>query len=124
MKEYTCILCPRGCELKAEWIIGAQGEKELKVTGNFCPRGVKYATEEETSPMRTVTTSVYVQGGEEKMLSVKTADTVPKGKVAEVLAEASLLRPSAPVFVGDVLAEDIAGTGVSLVATRRVEASA
>ena len=50
--EYTCIVCPRGCRLTAEKVT-EDGKEIIKVTGNFCPRGAKYATEEMTCPMRT-----------------------------------------------------------------------
>jgi len=118
--EYTCIVCPRGCHLKAEWGTDESGNKKVLVEGNFCPRGEKYATEEMTCPMRTVTTSLYVTGGEGKMVSAKTNDTVPKAKIADVLAAAAAYVPAAPIKVGDVLIENIAGTGRNLVATRNV----
>ena len=54
VKEYTCIVCPRGCHLTAEKVV-ENGTETIKVEGNFCPRGVKDATEEMTCPMRTVT---------------------------------------------------------------------
>ena len=118
--EYTCILCPRGCHLTAEWTVNEQNEKTVSVTGNFCPRGIKYATEEMTQPMRTVTTSLYVSGGDEKMVSVKTNDTIPKAKIEEVLEEARKISATAPIMVGDVLISNIAETGRDLVATRKV----
>lgn len=118
--EYTCILCPRGCQLTADWVTDDNGEKKVAVSGNFCPRGVKYATEEMTMPMRTVTTSVYVEGGDEKMVSAKTSDTIPKEKIEEVLAAAKTLNVTAPLNVGDVLIENVADTGRDLVATRKV----
>lgn len=119
--EYTCIVCPRGCHLTAEKTV-ENGKEIIKVTGNFCPRGVKYATEEMTCPMRTVTSSCYVAGGDEKMVSVKTDDTVPKTKIEDVLAAISTLSLTAPVSVGDVLIKDVAGTGRNVVATRNVAA--
>ena len=119
--EYTCIVCPRGCHLVAEKVT-ENGEEKINVTGNFCPRGVKYATEEMTMPMRTVTTSLYVDGGEIKMVSAKTSNTVPKASIKDVLKAASDVRVKAPVKVGDVLIENVAGTGKDLVATRNVTA--
>ena len=118
--EYTCILCPRGCHLTAEWTVNEKNEKTVSVSGNFCPRGIKYATEEMTQPMRTVTTSVYVSDGDEKMVSVKTNDTIPKAKIEEVLEEARRISVTAPIEVGDVLISNIAETGRDLVATRKV----
>ena len=122
VKEYTCIVCPRGCHLTAEKVM-EDGKEVIKVEGNFCPRGVKYATEEMTFPMRTVTTSVYVSGGEEKMVSVKTEDTVPKESIQKVLEEAGKLTAAAPIKVGDVLIPNVGGTGKNLVATRNVPAA-
>ena len=119
--EYTCIVWPRGCRLTAEKVT-EDGKEIIKVTGNFCPRGAKYATEEMTCPMRTVTSSCYVSGGDEKMVSVKTDDTVPKVKIGQVLDAISKLSLTAPVSVGDVLIRDVAGTGRNVVATRNVGA--
>lgn len=121
--EYTCIVCPRGCHLTAERVV-ENGVEKIAVTGNFCPRGVKYATEEMTRPMRTVTTSLYVTGGDIAMVSAKTNDTVPKDRIEEVLREASGVVATAPVKVGDVLIENVAGTGRDLVATRNIKAKA
>lgn len=119
--EYTCILCPRGCRLTAEKKVGENGETAILVSGNFCPRGEEYAVSEMTHPMRTVTTSVYVEGGSERMVSVKTSAAVPKDQVEEVLQAAAGFRAAAPLRVGDILIENVAGTGQNLVATRNVE---
>lgn len=121
IKEYTCIVCPRGCHLTARKVL-ENGREVVKVKGNFCPRGEKYATEEMTRPMRTVTSSAYVTGSDEKMVSVKTSDTVPKDSIAKVLEEIGILQVKAPVHVGDVLIENVAGTGRQIVATRNVDA--
>ena len=50
MKEFTCIICPRGCRLSVD--------DNMNVTGNFCPRGKQYAVSELTNPVRTITSSV------------------------------------------------------------------
>ena len=127
IRTYTCILCPRGCELKAEWVWqeeGGERKKELRVSGNFCPRGVQYAIEEETNPKRTVTTSLYLAQAKEdsyKMVSVKTNTAIPKEKIPQVLREAAVLRITPPIEVGQVLTKNIADTGADLVATRRIE---
>ncbi len=115
MIEYTCILCPRGCRLTAE-----KKQGEIAVSGNACPRGEQYAVSEMTNPMRTVTTSVYVTEGDEAMVSVKTSAAVPKAKVEEVLKQAAGMRVKAPLEIGDILIENVAGTGENLVATRKV----
>ena len=109
----TCINCPVGCRME----VTHEGENVLSVTGNTCKRGEEYGIQEMSCPMRVVTTSVRVVGGVRAVCSVKTADSVPKAKIDDVLKALSVLRPEAPIVIGQVLCEDIAGTGVKLVAT-------
>ncbi len=114
--EMVCILCPRGCRLTVE-----KAGEEVQVSGNFCPRGRGYAVGEMTHPVRTVTTSVYMEKGSgEKMLSVKTAKPVAKEKIPQILSAAKNVRAKAPVDVGDVIVPNIADSGSDLVATRRI----
>ena len=116
-KEFICISCPVGCSLQV-W----EENGEIFVEGNTCPRGKKYGIQEYTAPVRTVTSSVPVSGGDMEMVSVKTAQSVPKKSIPEVLENIHALRVAAPVKVGQVLLADVAGTGVDVVATRNVEA--
>lgn len=113
--ELVCIVCPVGCRLRAERV----GEG-VKVSGNTCARGQKYAVEELTNPTRMVTTSVAVRGGHMALLSVKTRAPVPKRSIPEVLKRLKGVRIDAPVRVGDVVLKDAAGTGVDVVATRSI----
>ena len=55
MKKLICIICPRGCPLEID-------ESTLEVRGNSCPRGKIYAESELTQPVRTVTTTVAIEG--------------------------------------------------------------
>ncbi len=114
-QELTCIRCPMGCHLTVE-IDGGN----VTVTGNTCPRGAEYGKKEVTAPTRTVTSSVRVEGGELKLVSVKTASDIPKDKIFDVMAEIRQCRVKAPVHAGDVLIANVAGTGADIVATRSV----
>ena len=117
IEEMVCILCPRGCHLTV-----TQDGDDIQVTGHTCPRGKQYGINELTHPMRTVTTSVYVEDpGRDKMLSVKTSQAVPKEKIEEVLSIVKTVKAKTPVKVGDVLVAGIAGTEADLVATRNIE---
>ena len=49
-EELICITCPLGCHLSVD----RQPDGGLAVTGNRCPRGVKYANEELLAPRRVV----------------------------------------------------------------------
>ena len=54
------------------------------------------------------------------MVSVRTATDVPKDAIFQVMEAINALVVPAPVKIGDVLCEDIAGTGVALTATKDV----
>ena len=112
-KEMICIICPRGCSLTATEENGC-----VTVTGNACPKGMSYGTEELVSPKRTVTTVIRVNNRPDTMVSVKTASPVPKDKMAEVVKYCRTITVSAPVCVGDVVAENIFGS--RLVITKEI----
>ena len=110
-RELTCIGCPMGCPL----IVTMEAGEVISVTGNTCKRGDVYARKEVTNPTRIVTSTVRVSGGDADMVSVKTKEDIPKGKIFECV------KAPAPVYIGDVLVKDVAGTGVDIVATKNVE---
>ena len=85
IRELTCIRCPMGCQLT----VTMDGDN-VTVTGNTCPRGAEYGKNEVTNPLRTVTSSVRVTGGELPLVSVKTAGEIPKGKIEAAKAMGSL----------------------------------
>ena len=116
-RELICIGCPLGCMLTVEIDNG----EVVNVTGNTCPRGKTYAEKEVTNPMRIVTSTVRVTGGDRPMVSCKTASDIPKGKIFEVAKALKEVEASAPVKIGDVLIENVAGTGVAIVATSKAE---
>ena len=114
----TCIGCPMGCPLVVEMENGAVS----KVTGNTCPRGDAYGRKEVTNPTRIVTSTVRVKGGVLPAVSCKTRSDVPKGKIFDVVRALKGVEVPAPVSIGQVLLEDVAGTGVAVVATKNVDA--
>ena len=111
----TCIGCPLGCSLTA--VPTAEG---YDITGYTCKRGLEYAKKELTRPERTVTSTVRVSGGKANVVSVRTATDVPKDAIFQVMEAINAMVVPAPVKIGDVLCEDIAGTGVALTATKGV----
>lgn len=115
-RELICIGCPLGCMITVEM----EGTEVKNVTGNTCPRGKAYAEKEVTNPMRIVTSSVRVSGGEKVSVSVKTKSDIPKGKIFDVARALKDVVAEAPVKIGDVLVEDVAQTGVDIVATANV----
>ena len=113
----TCIGCPLGCSLTAM----PQGDG-WEISGYTCKRGLEYAQKELTCPERTVTSTVRVSGGVANVVSVRTASGIPKAAIFTVMEAVNALVAQAPVAIGDVLCENVAGTGVALVATKAVKA--
>lgn len=116
-KELICIGCPMGCPIVVEMKDG----KVLSVTGNTCPRGESYARKEVTNPTRIVTTTVRVDGGKVPMINVKTEQDIPKDKIFECIAALRGVTMKAPVHIGDIILENVADTGVNIVAAGNVE---
>ena len=117
-RNLTCIGCPMGCALT----VTMDGD-HITVAGNTCPVGEKYAKKEVTNPTRVVTSSVRVNGADIARVSVKTASDIPKNKIFYCMAEIMKIEVNAPVSIGDVIIENCAGTGVSVVATKNVPAA-
>lgn len=115
-RELTCIGCPMGCSITVEM----EGKDILSVTGNSCKIGDKYARTEVINPVRTLTTTAVVEGGDLPRVSVRTAANVPKSKLAECMREINALRLQAPVAIGDIVLKNVAGTGVDVKATKAV----
>ena len=113
---YTCICCPLGCRI--EVALDENGQVS-EVSGYTCKRGADYAAQEAVAPERMVTAVLCVSGCLEPV-SVKTQRPVPKAAMRDVLAAIAALDLSAPVAAGDVLVEDVCGTGVPVVATKGV----
>ena len=117
-KELICIGCPLGCNLTVEM----DGGQVVSVNGNTCKRGDDYARKELTDPRRIVTSTVPVAGGNLPVVSVKTASDIPKGKIRECLMALKGVTLTAPVQIGDVIVENVADTGVDVIATKSISA--
>ena len=114
MKELICIVCPKGCRLQVD------EENGYAVTGNGCVRGAAYGKAELTNPTRVVTSTVAVAGGVHPRCPVKTDRAIPKALMARAVACLDGLKLQAPVALGQVVVEDVCGTGARFVATRNL----
>lgn len=117
-KELTCIGCPMGCLLSVDIEDGILTD----ISGHTCPRGKEYAEKELTHPERTITSTVAVVDGMVHMAPVRTEHDIPKDKIYESMALIHKTHLHAPVRTGEVVIENIADTGVNLIATRSVAA--
>ena len=114
-QELICINCPRGCLLTAQ----TGPDNQLEITGSSCARGIEYARQELTAPMRVLTALMRLQGME-KPVSVKTDRPVPKALLFDCVREIYRANPVPPVRRGDILIRDLCGTGANVIATREV----
>ncbi len=112
----TCINCPVGCRMKVT--LNDAGEV-IRVEGNTCPRGDKYARQECTMPLRMITAVIPAEGSPVP-LSVKTAEPVPKHLIPQVMEALRSLKIAAPVALGEAVLTDVCGTGVNIIATRSI----
>lgn len=115
-RKLTCIVCPMGCQLN----ITFDGDKIGNISGNRCKRGSAYAQEECTAPKRMLTSTIKVTGGIHPLVPVKTERAVPKQLIMQCMDEIHKLQVSAPVKIGDVVLENICGTGVNIVASENI----
>lgn len=116
VRELTCIVCPKGCQLKVEL---DDNKKVVSVEGYTCKRGLEYAGSEFTSPMRTLTTTAPIEGG--GVVPVKTDKPIPKDLLFECMKEINLSRVPKDAQVGYVVIENILGTSANVVTTRNTQ---
>lgn len=115
-RELICIGCPLGCAIT----VTTDQEKVIDITGHTCKRGEEYAGKEVLNPTRIVTSVVCVESRAEKMLPVKTERDIPKERIFDVMEQLRTVRVKAPIGIGDTVLEDVAHTGVSVVATKEI----
>ena len=68
-----------------------------------------------------LTTTVAIEGGHHRRLSVSSTGEIPKAMMNQCLEALYTIRLEAPVKRGDVIAADICGTGVDIVASRTMK---
>jgi len=116
-RTFTCIVCPNGCEVEAEY----EGTQVLSVTGNLCPKGKTYVTQELADPRRTIASSVRVQGGELPLVSVRLTSAIPKARIFDVMEIINRQVITAPVHIGDVVVKNILGLDSDVIVTKNIE---
>lgn len=116
-KEITCIVCPIGCKI----LVKTDGKHIKNLDGTKCKRGIDYAEHEALDPRRMLTTSVFVDGGEWPLVSVKSTKPVPKEKIFNVLKEIRKTKVTAPVKSGQRILNNVANTDINIVATKIVK---
>ena len=109
--DLVCIVCPRGCRINVS---------DGVVSGNACKRGEAFALSESTCPMRSVCSTVATTFKDYPVLPVRTDGEIPKAKIADLMKEINAIVVDKKVKRGDVVAANVVGTDVNLIATATV----
>lgn len=115
MKELICIVCPKGCRLRVD------EQNGWAVSGNGCGRGAEYGRAELQNPTRVVTSTAAITGAAHPRCPVKTDRPIPKGKMLEAVRALDGLELAAPVKPGQVVMQNVCGTGANFVACREMK---
>ncbi len=115
-KNFTCIICPNGCEIEAQILQG----QVTAVSGQTCLRGEQYVRQELTAPRRTIATSVLVKDGELPVTSVRLTRPIAKDMIFQVMDEIKKTVLIAPVQAGTVMIHNVCGTESDVIVTKNV----
>ena len=115
-RTFTCIVCPNGCEIEAEY----EGTEVLSVTGNLCPKGKTYVVQELVDPRRTIASSVRVTDGTLPLASVRLTQPIPKDRIFDVMKVINGAELTAPTHIGDVVFKNVLGLGSDVIVTKNV----
>ena len=115
-RELICIGCPMGCPMTVTLAGGAV----QSVEGNTCKRGDDYARREVIAPMRMLTTTLPVLGGDRATVVVKTNGEVPKALLLDCARTLRDVKVNAPVKYGEVIVKNILNIGVDVIAVKEV----
>jgi len=118
-KELTCVICPNGCPLQ---VILEEGPTPAikEVTGHTCKKGPAWVEHELVNPVRTIASSILVDGGDFPLVSVRTDSAIPLACIPKVMQAIKSTRLKAPVKIGDILLQQPAETSCNIIATRHV----
>jgi CxxC motif-containing protein len=115
-KKVTCILCPLGCKIEIE-----TKKKNYKFYGNECLKGERYAIQEIKKPMRILTTTVFVEQGEQILLPVRSEKAINKDLILNGIYKLSKIKVKAPIKNQEIIYKNIMNTGVNIIASRDID---
>ena len=116
-KQLICINCPKGCIIDVDY----DENTIIDIQGNSCPQGAKYVESEIFHPTRMLTTTVRINNGIHKMLSVQTDKPIPKDMIFPIMEELKKVQLDAPIQINDIIISNILNTGANIIATRSMK---
>jgi len=110
-----CIGCPLGCSIRLT--LDNQGNV-IKVVGNSCKQGEKFALDELKNPVRVLTTTVLTKHKFRRLLPVKTNKPINKKLLRQGMFVLAKVRAKLPVKIGNVIVSNLLDAEVNVIATR------
>jgi len=117
VRVLTCIICPVGCKAR----ITIENGKISKIEDLECQRGEEYVTRELEAPVRDFFITVRIKGAKIPVLPVRATQPIPKDKILDCVSELADVIVDTPVKAGDVIAKNLLGLGVDIIATRDLD---
>jgi len=90
---------------------------EFEVEGNGCEKGTEFARAEAVDPTRSLTTTVRTTLPGVPVLPVRTDGEIPKDMLQDAMRVLSSVIVSRELNCGDSVLENVAGSGVRVIAT-------
>ena len=115
--KLLCIVCPQGCEME----LTETDNHQLCFPKGICKRGRDYARQEIYNPCRVLTTTVKIKSRDFGMLPVRTPASIPKEKLEIAMQQIAEIKVDAPIELGEIVCQDIASTGINLIASRTIK---
>lgn len=111
--EIICTTCPMAC--RGRVFVDENGEP-IRTIGYRCKRGDAFARKEVTHPERVLTGTLLTAEATQPLLPIRSDRPVPKAMLMQCMENMATIVISDPVKVGDVIVENILGTGANIVA--------
>ena len=121
LREYTCIICPNGCDIRAQIEEREDGSRRIcSVEGAACPKGRAYVEQELKDPQRNIATSGLVKGGILPLASVRLTNPIPRDRIFDAVSEIKKYTLTAPVKAGTVVITRLMGYDTDVIVTKSV----
>lgn len=111
--ELYCTICPNQCLMQ----ICVVNEADMTISGNRCSRGMDFAHQELTCPIRVLTTTVLVEDGNNtRLIPVRSRKEIPLKEHMKIMGILKKMKIGHKVGKGMVVLADAAGTGEDMIA--------
>ncbi|MFR2691384.1 MAG: DUF1667 domain-containing protein [Enterocloster bolteae] len=120
LREYTCIICPNGCDIRAQIEEREDGSRRIcSVEGAACPKGRAYVEQELTDP-REYCHICIGKGRACFLASVRLTNPIPRDRIFDAVSEIKKYTLTAPVKAGTVVIPRLMGYDTDVIVTKSV----